>query len=107
MYRIGICKIRAFNIFSKNALAQDANVKKVISEQTAQWSAMMERQRKEEWELLKNQTHNSRDELKRLIEVVQGTQVKQLQTKHDKLVLAIYLLNGCVCKFPFRLVFAV
>ncbi|XP_024886920.1 1-phosphatidylinositol 4,5-bisphosphate phosphodiesterase-like [Temnothorax curvispinosus] len=68
----------------KNALAQDANVKKVISEQTAQWSAMMEKQRKEEWELLKNQTQSSRDELKRLIEVVQATQVKQMQAKHDK-----------------------
>ncbi|KAH0956604.1 hypothetical protein HN011_004935 [Eciton burchellii] len=68
----------------KNALAQDANAKKVISEQTAQWSTAMERQRKEEWELLKNQTQSSRDELKRLIEIVQATQVKQLQAKHDK-----------------------
>lgn len=72
--------------FSKNSLAQDANVKKVISEQTAQWSAMMEKQRKEEWELLKNQTQGSRDELKRLIGIVQATQVKQMQAKHDKLV---------------------
>lgn len=67
-------------------MAQDANIKKVISEQTAQWSAMMEKQRKEEWELLKNQTQGSRDELKRLIEIVQATQVKQMQAKHDKLV---------------------
>lgn len=85
--------ILGFNIFSKNALAQDANVKKVISEQTAQWSSMIERQRKEEWELLKNQTQNSREELKKLIEIVQATQVKQLQTKHDKLVLAISLVE--------------
>lgn len=47
---------------------------------------MMEKQRKEEWDLLKNQTQSSRDELKRLIEIVQATQIKQLQTKHDKLV---------------------
>lgn len=47
---------------------------------------MMEKQRKEEWELLKNQTQGSRDELKRLIEIVQATQVKQMQAKHDKLV---------------------
>lgn len=79
-------KLTPSQYFSKSALAQDANVKKVISEQTAQWSAMMEKQRKEEWELLKNQTQNSRDELKRLIEVVQATQVKQLQAKQDKLV---------------------
>ncbi|XP_078032507.1 1-phosphatidylinositol 4,5-bisphosphate phosphodiesterase [Augochlora pura] len=68
----------------KNALLQDANVKKVISEQTAQWSAMVEKQRKEEWELLKNQTESAREEFKKLIEVVQAGQVKQLQAKHDK-----------------------
>jgi len=79
------------DIFSKNTLAQDANVKKIISEQTAQWSTIMEKQRKEEWDLLKNQTQNSRDELKRLIEIVQATQIKQLQAKHDKLVHIIYL----------------
>lgn len=66
-------------------------MKKVISEQTAQWSSMMEKQRKEEWELLKNQTQSCRDELKRLIEVVQATQVKQMQAKQDRLVHAIYL----------------
>ncbi|XP_020283715.1 1-phosphatidylinositol 4,5-bisphosphate phosphodiesterase-like [Pseudomyrmex gracilis] len=68
----------------KNALAQDSNLKKIISEQTAQWSAMMEKQRKEEWEILKNQTQSSRDELKKLIEVVQTSQVKMMQVKHDK-----------------------
>ncbi|XP_015429445.1 PREDICTED: 1-phosphatidylinositol 4,5-bisphosphate phosphodiesterase-like [Dufourea novaeangliae] len=68
----------------KNALLQDANVKKVISEQTTQWSAMVEKQRKEEWEMLKNQTEAAREEFKKLIEVVQAAQVKQLQAKHDK-----------------------
>ncbi|XP_015595890.1 1-phosphatidylinositol 4,5-bisphosphate phosphodiesterase [Cephus cinctus] len=68
----------------KGALAQDANVKKVINEQTSQWSAMMERQRKEEWELLKTHIQNSREEMKKLIEVVQATQNKQLQAKQDK-----------------------
>lgn len=69
---------------SKNALIQDANVKKVISEQTAQWSAMVEKHRKEEWEMLKTHTEVGRDEFKKLIEVVQASQVKQLQAKHDK-----------------------
>ncbi|XP_076176360.1 1-phosphatidylinositol 4,5-bisphosphate phosphodiesterase [Ptiloglossa arizonensis] len=68
----------------KSALIQDANVKKVISEQTAQWSAMVERQRKEEWEMLKSQAEAGRDEFKRIIEIVQAAQVKQLQAKHDK-----------------------
>lgn len=66
-------------------------MKKVISEQTAQWSAMTEKQRKEEWELLKNQTQSSRDELKRLIEIVQAAQIKQMQAKHDKSVYSAYL----------------
>lgn len=79
------------NTFSKTPLTQDANIKKTISEQTAQWSEMMEKQRKEEWELLKNQIQASRDELKKLIEVVQATQVKQMQAKHDKLVYNVYL----------------
>lgn len=83
-------KFYTFDTYSKNALVQDANVKKVINEQTAQWSAMMERQKKEEWELLKNQIQSSRDELKRLIEIVQATQVKQMQAKHDKLVHSVY-----------------
>lgn len=73
-------------VCSKSALIQDANVKKVISEQTTQWSSMMERQRKEEWELLKNQTESCREEFKKLIEVVQASQMKQLQAKHDKYV---------------------
>lgn len=47
---------------------------------------MMEKQRKEEWELLKTQTQNSREELKKLIEVVQANQNKQLQIKQDKWV---------------------
>lgn len=73
-----------FVFYSKSALIQDANVKKVISEQTAQWSAMVERQRKEEWEMLKSQAEAGRDEFKRIIEIVQAAQVKQLQAKHDK-----------------------
>lgn len=72
------------SVCSKAALLQDANVKKVISEQTAQWSSMVERQRKEEWEMMKSHTEAGREEFKKLIEVVQASQVKQLQAKHDK-----------------------
>lgn len=71
-------------VCSKSALVQDANVKKVISEQTTQWSSMVERQRKEEWEMLKSHTEAGREEFKKLIEIVQASQVKQLQAKHDK-----------------------
>lgn len=86
-------RVHCVNIFSKTAVAQDPNTKKTISEQTAQWSAMIEKQKKEEWELLKNQIQSSRDELKRLIEVVQATQVKQMQAKHDRSVYDVYLIT--------------
>lgn len=59
-------------------------MKKVISEQTTQWSQMVERQRKEEWELLRVQTEAAKDEFKKIIDVVQAGQMKQLQAKHDK-----------------------
>ncbi|XP_017892907.1 1-phosphatidylinositol 4,5-bisphosphate phosphodiesterase-like [Ceratina calcarata] len=68
----------------KSALLQDANVKKVITEQTTQWSAMVEKQRKEEWEMLKAQAEAGKSEYKKLMELVQASQVKQLQAKHDK-----------------------
>ena len=50
---------------------------------------MVERQRKEEWEMLRNQAEAGRDEYKKLIEIVQASQVKQLQAKHDKYVNSI------------------
>lgn len=62
----------------------DDNVKKLVKEQTAQWSAMMEKQRKEEWELHKVHVQAGKDEFKRVMEAVQAQQVKQLQIKQDK-----------------------
>lgn len=53
---------------------------------------MVERQRKEEWEMLKSHTEVGRDEFKRLIDIVQANQVKQLQAKHDKYA-RLYLYN--------------
>lgn len=41
--------------FSKNELASDPQVRKLVSEQTSQWSEMVERHRKEEWETMKQQ----------------------------------------------------
>lgn len=45
---------------------------------------MVEKHRKEEWEMLRTHTEVGRDEFKKLIEIVQAAQVKQLQAKHDK-----------------------
>ncbi|CAG5089760.1 5-bisphosphate phosphodiesterase (Drosophila melanogaster) [Cotesia congregata] len=73
----------------KAAVMSDDNVKKLVKEQTAQWSAMMEKQRKEEWELHKVHVQAGKDEFKRVMEVVQTQQVKQLQIKQDKKTLGI------------------
>jgi phosphatidylinositol phospholipase C beta len=59
-------------------------VKKLISEQTTQWTQMMEKQRKEEWELQKTQLEGSREEIKNCIPTVQAQQVKLLEIKHEK-----------------------
>lgn len=73
-----------FSPRSKSALVNDGSVKKLISEQTAQWTQMMEKQRKEEWELQKTQLEASREEIKACMPTVQAQQVKLLEAKHDK-----------------------
>lgn len=73
-------------IFSKSAIVQDASVKKLINEQTAQWSAMVEKQKKDEWQLQKAFAETSKEEMKKIIGVVQVEQNKMLQVKHDKYV---------------------
>jgi phosphatidylinositol phospholipase C beta len=40
---------------SKNEVASDAGIRKLVTEQMTQWSEMMERHRKEEWGILKQQ----------------------------------------------------
>ncbi|XP_008206467.2 1-phosphatidylinositol 4,5-bisphosphate phosphodiesterase isoform X1 [Nasonia vitripennis] len=68
----------------KSALINDASIKKLISEQTTQWTQMMEKQRKEEWELQKVQLEASKEEIKACIPAVQANQVKLLEAKLAK-----------------------
>ncbi|XP_051174299.1 1-phosphatidylinositol 4,5-bisphosphate phosphodiesterase-like [Leptopilina boulardi] len=68
----------------KNSLINDGSVKQMAIEQTTEWTTMVEKQRKVEWELHQQQVIASREEMKRLIEIVQINQTKQLQAKHDK-----------------------
>ena len=58
----------------------------MINEQTMQWSEMVEKQRKEEWELKRAHAESSKEDLKKIIDVVQVAQEKQLQMKQDKYV---------------------
>lgn len=49
---------------SKDEIKNDASVRKVIQEQNAQWSEMVERHKKEEWEMLKQQINDQQDTLR-------------------------------------------
>ncbi|XP_058806917.1 1-phosphatidylinositol 4,5-bisphosphate phosphodiesterase-like [Phymastichus coffea] len=68
----------------KSALVADAGLKKLVGEQIAEWSAMLERHRKAEWELQKAHLSVAREDIKACIPAVQASQVKLLEVKHDK-----------------------
>lgn len=65
-------------------MVKDPAVKQIVKEQIQQWSAMMEKQRKEEWEMHKTHILAGKDEFRKIMEIVQAAQVKQLQIKQDK-----------------------
>ena len=72
------------NICSKNELAADPAVRKLVKEQTEQWSEMIERHRKEEWEVVKQHLTDQKEILKGLMIAAQAVQKKQLEAKHDR-----------------------
>jgi phosphatidylinositol phospholipase C, beta len=49
---------------SKDEIKNDASIRKVIQEQNTQWSEMVERHKKEEWEMLKQQITDQQDILR-------------------------------------------
>ncbi|KAK9876536.1 hypothetical protein WA026_013909 [Henosepilachna vigintioctopunctata] len=69
---------------NKNDLVNDPAVRKLVTEQTLEWSSLMERHRKQEWEFLRTQLHDQRDVLRKHMEILQGGQMKQLEAKHDR-----------------------
>lgn len=69
---------------SKEDIQKDQNICSIIAEQTTQWSEMVEKHKKEEWEILKLQLQDQQEILKRLMEQVQGTQMRQLEAKHER-----------------------
>ncbi|KAG5860805.1 hypothetical protein JTB14_034488, partial [Gonioctena quinquepunctata] len=68
----------------KHDLVNDPAVRKLVIEQTLEWSTLMETHRKQEWEFLRNQLDNQRDVLRKHMEVLQALQMKQLEAKHDR-----------------------
>ncbi|XP_067011933.2 1-phosphatidylinositol 4,5-bisphosphate phosphodiesterase [Anabrus simplex] len=69
---------------NKAELASDPAIRKLVTEQTLQWSEMVKRHRKEEWEIMKQQLTDQQDILKRLMEMAQAAQMKQLEAKHER-----------------------
>lgn len=78
-------RIKLFYLnFSKNDLANDPAIRKLVTEQTLEWSSLMERHRKQEWEFLRTQLNDQRDVLRKHMELLQAMQMKQLEAKHDR-----------------------
>lgn len=75
---------KMFGICRPTEAAQDPLVRRVVQEQMVQWTEMVERHHREEWEALKAQLTDNQELLKRLMESVQAAQMKQLEAKHER-----------------------
>ena len=62
----------------KNDTTPDAAIKEVVMEQTEQYTEMVERHRKEDWELTKAHLMAQDEMLKKLMETSQAQQMKEL-----------------------------
>ncbi len=76
------------NVFrdNDNDVVNDPAVKTLVLEQTNQWSEMVERHRREEWQLLRTHIQAQEDVLKKLMEQQQQQQLKELETIFEKWV---------------------
>lgn len=59
-------------------------MKQVVVEQTKQWSDMMERHRKEEWDLARVHLQAIEEVLKKLMEAQQTQQMKELEVTFER-----------------------
>ena len=69
-------------------MVNDPALKSVVVDQTKQWSDMMERHRKEEWEMLKVHLQAQEEVLKKLLEEAQAKQIGAIKAIFDR-----YLTN--------------
>ncbi|XP_041450456.1 1-phosphatidylinositol 4,5-bisphosphate phosphodiesterase isoform X1 [Drosophila obscura] len=69
---------------SKDDIRNDANIKNAINDQTKQWTDMIARHRKEEWDMLRQHVQDSQDAMKALMLTVQAAQIKQLEDRHAR-----------------------
>lgn len=68
----------------KRDVVDDPAIKNVVAEQMKQWSEMVERHRKEEWNILKDHLKSQEEVLKKHMESEQAQQLKQLEAKHEQ-----------------------
>lgn len=69
---------------SKAELSRDPVVRRAVSEQTAQWSRLADRQRREERDLVRGHLEERRTQLCKLCVAAQLAQQKQLNARHDR-----------------------
>ncbi|XP_035703869.1 1-phosphatidylinositol 4,5-bisphosphate phosphodiesterase isoform X2 [Folsomia candida] len=67
-----------------NEAASDPSIRRLVVEQTKQWTEMMEKHRRDEWELRKSHLHSQEEILRKLMETSQQNQMKQLEAKHER-----------------------
>ena len=74
------------NLFSRddNDVVNDPAVKSLVLDQTNQWSEMVERHRREEWQLLRSHLQAQEDVLRKLMEQQQLQQMKELEMMFEK-----------------------
>ena len=70
--------------FHRGDLGADPDILKVVQDQTQQWTDMMQKQRKEEWEMLKTHLTSQEDTFKKLCVTVQAKQLKELEAYFAK-----------------------
>ena len=58
---------------------KDPEVLKAVDSQTDQWTTMMKKHRKEEWEMLKTHLKAQEDIYKKVAETVQAKQIKEME----------------------------
>lgn len=73
-----------FKIYSKDEIRNDSAIKTAIADQTKQWTEMIAKHKKEEWDLLRQHVQDSQEAMKALMLTVQAQQIKQLEERHAR-----------------------
>ena len=71
-------------LFRDSDVVNDPALKSVVVDQTKQWSDMMERHRREEWEMMKAHLQAQAEVLKKLLEEAQAKQINAMKAIFDR-----------------------